>query len=197
MKTTSKAGTAGGIGDVLADLLNAQFRLGAELMETVSRTRLPGRQSCCDIPEPCWMPDALGEVLSHACPGATAIVRLLITNCDRIPRTVKITATGDAAGLVSLQPTTLVLGPKERGLVSATLKVPPDAIGCQEFEALVWIRGCREHYLRWTVAVEKRGGDCCHEVEVEDCPDLIHHWYDHFYCLRPCFHDLPKTVNHG
>jgi hypothetical protein len=24
------------------------------------------------------------------------------------------------------------------------------------------------------------------EVEIEDCPDLIHHWYDHFYCERPC-----------
>jgi hypothetical protein len=23
---------------------------------------------------------------------------------------------------------------------------------------------------------------------VEDCPDLLHHWYDHFYCNRPCTH---------
>jgi hypothetical protein len=24
---------------------------------------------------------------------------------------------------------------------------------------------------------------------VEDCPDLIHHWYDHFYCPRPCIEE--------
>ena len=24
------------------------------------------------------------------------------------------------------------------------------------------------------------------ELTVEDCPDLVHHWYDHFYCPRPC-----------
>jgi hypothetical protein len=29
-------------------------------------------------------------------------------------------------------------------------------------------------------------------VEVEDCPDLIHHWYDHFYCDRPCTDRKPN-----
>jgi hypothetical protein len=26
----------------------------------------------------------------------------------------------------------------------------------------------------------------CNEVEINDCPDMIHHWYDHFYCHRHC-----------
>ncbi len=198
MNKASKAGFVRGIGDTLADLLNAQFRFGAELINSLSQTQLPGSRGCCDIPAPCWMPAALGEVLSHACPGATAVVRLLITNCDRVPQTVTITATGEAAGQVNLQPTRLLLGPKERGQISAILKVPLDVVDCREFNALLWIRGCREHYLQWIVTAGTRGGDCCHEVEVEDCPDFIHHWYDHFYCSRASIHDRQKrTVNNG
>jgi hypothetical protein len=66
--------------------------------------------------------------------------------------------------------------------------VPADAATGQEYEVLLWVRGCQNHYLRWTLKVANRGASCCHEVEVEDCPDLIHHWYDHFYCERPCTH---------
>ena len=31
--------------------------------------------------------------------------------------------------------------------------------------------GCRDHVVRWTVRVASRAGDCCHEIDVEDCPD--------------------------
>jgi len=40
------------------------------------------------------------------------------------------------------------------------------------------------------------------DIEIEDCPDLIHHWYDHFYCPRPCLGGTglstgTGTVSHG
>ncbi len=194
MNTDSKTGSARNFGNTLSDTLNIQFGLFTELLKNLSQIMPINSQSCCDIPPPCWMPVALGEIVSHACPGASTVTRLLITNCDRVSRTMTISAAGEAAGLISLSPTTLTLGPKERGQVSAILKVPPKATGCQEFETLLWIRGCKEQYLRWTVAVGMHGGDNCHEVEVEDCPDLIHHWYDHFYCARPCFHDRTKEL---
>lgn len=188
MTRGSRVGILAGIGDRLSDLLDAQTRVGTQVVGAMNRNGLSTGRGCCDIPEPCWMPESLGEVESRACPGATVTVRLLITNCDRVPRTMTMSAAGEAAGLVNLQPTTLVLGPKERGAASATLKVAPDAAVGEEIEALLWVLGCREHYLRWTVVVGKRGGDCYHEVKFEDCPDLVHHWYDHFYCRRPCLY---------
>jgi hypothetical protein len=189
MKTSSSAVPVKEIGTTLAELLKTQARLGTQLVDIVSQVKLPRSQSCCDIPEPCWMPVELGEIESFACPGATSVVRLVITNCDRVPHNYSVSATGADAGLVNLQPATLSLGPKERGQVLATLKISPDAKDSQDFEVLLWIRGCKEYFLRWTVEVGSRGGDCCHEVEVDDCPDLIHHWYDHFYCARPCYFD--------
>lgn len=185
------------ITNTLTELLKTQVRLGTQLAGMVSQVKLPRGQSCCDIPEPCWMPAPLGEIESFACQGASSVVRLKITNCDRVPHVYSISASGADAGLVSLQPTSLSLGPKERGVFIATLKIPPDAKDCQEFEVLLWVRGCKEHYLRWTTEAGTRGGDCCHEVSVEDCPDLIHHWYDHFYCPRPCKTERKPGTTHG
>jgi hypothetical protein len=74
----------------------------------------------------------------------------------------------------------------EREFISATLKTPPNANLGTSYEAIVWIRACRDYYLRWTVTVADRA-DCCAEViDVVDEPDYVHHWYDHFYCRRPC-----------
>lgn len=189
MKTPTRAIPVREIGTTLSELLKTQAHLCTQLMDIVSHVQLPRSQSCCDIPEPCWMPVSLGEIESFACQGATVVLRLMITNCDRITHNYTISAAGADAGLVNLQPTSLSIGPKERGLVLAKLKIPDDAKEGQDFEVLLWIRGCKEHYLKWTVAVGTTGGECCHEVEVEDCPDLVHHWYDHFYCVRPCYFD--------
>lgn len=175
------------IGDALMNLLDAQMRLGSELVDSLTRSKLPAIPSCCDIPEPCWMPQFAGEVVSHVCPGGSVGLELTVTNCDRIERAVTITARGAAAGQVSIVPTTLALGPKERGTSSLTLKIPSNACEGDEFEALIWVYGCRDHFVRWIGHVGKRAGACHHEIGVDDCPDLIHHWYDHFYCHRPCY----------
>lgn len=82
-------------------------------------------------------------------------------------------------------PDALTLGLWERGTVIASLAIPAKAGVGEEREGLIWVRGDRDHVLRWTVRVTAHAGNCCHQVDVADCPDLVHHWYVHFYCERP------------
>jgi len=151
-----------------------------------SSMKMPGMPSCgCKIPPPCWMPQSADCVVSHVCPGSTASLCIRITNCSAADRTINFDDAGK--NVVTFNPNVLTLSPMETGVVAATLVSSAGA--CEESEqfALVWIRGCKDHYVRWTVkTVKRRVTSCCHEICVEDCPDFIHHWYDHFYCVRPC-----------
>ncbi|MFN0103833.1 MAG: hypothetical protein ACKV2U_17335 [Bryobacteraceae bacterium] len=145
-----------------------------------------GTAKCsCEIPPPCWMPLPLGELTTHVCPGSTATLRIRITNCGNTPRTITVDAK-QTTEKIEITPAALNLGPMERGEVTINRPIPASAGKGHTQEALIWVRGCREHYLRWTVEVTDRGGSCCHEIDVSDCPDLVHHWYDHFYCERGC-----------
>lgn len=168
--------------DRIGELLERGASSGAGLLRTLARSpMLPRLRPCsCDIPPPCWLPRDLGTVRSHVCAGGRAILRLRVENCSPSPREIRV----EAAAPVKLQPTKLSLGPLERGVVVASVDDP-----APEAEHLVWVRGCYDHLVRWDVSVSRRGGrDSCHEVDVEDCPDFVHHWYDHFYCERPCLH---------
>jgi hypothetical protein len=188
---------------ILTDLLNLTVRVGRNMVATMSRSgmsMLGGMVDCCGavtkisrpipcgcaIPPACWAPQPIGELISHVCPGGTATVRLRITNGGIQSRSIGIEVQGKGTAL-TVTPPTLMLAPMERGVAVASMPVPADAASGQEFESLVWVRGCQDHYLRWTGKIASRGADCCHEIEVEDCPDLVHHWYDHFYCARSCF----------
>ena len=167
------------IGDVIAP----GAKLGLGLLESI---KLPSRTcGCgCEIPPPCWAPQPLGDFESEACPGNNALLRVTITNCGMTSRKFKVVPTNAA---VKAEPASLTLGPLEEGVVALTLAVPAGATKGQTQKSLVWIHGCKDHYLRWTVVAAEAGVSCCAgEVELEDCPDLIHHWYDHFYCERPC-----------
>ena len=143
------------------------------------------RRCDCDVPPPCWMPVQLADVVSHVCPGAEARIRFRITNCAMEGRQFTTKSSGAGAGLVSVAPPALFLGPFERGELTATFSWGDDAE--EEREALVWVHGCRTYVMRWIVRASDRGCATVHEVTIEDCPDLVHHWYDHFYCARPCF----------
>jgi hypothetical protein len=193
-------GGAGGLGRSLDELLALQQRLARELLGmgvdgfgrvlhglggATSALGALRPRSCCDIPEPCWMPQDLGEVACRLCPGGKGTVRLVVTNEELRPHTVVPVASGAAAGQVSFEPKSLPLGPKERGTITATF-IAPDGEPGRTLEALVWLRGCRDHFLRWAVTVAKEGGGCCHELRVHDGQDHVLHWYDHFYCPRPC-----------
>lgn len=206
MSTTRTTRSLVEAAQAISDLFDEGMRIGIDLLDSLSRgrtsmmgptmsemlegmtSRLRPAGSCgCTIPPPCWAPQSAGEVRSHVCPGGTASIRIRVTNCGTTHRDFTIDATGQTAGVI-VTPSSLSLGPMERGFAVASAATPADAASGQEREVLLWVRGCREHYLRWTVKVAARGADCCHEVDVDDCPDLIHHWYDHFYCERPCLH---------
>ncbi|GFE48899.1 hypothetical protein So717_06520 [Roseobacter cerasinus] len=182
--------------DSMSDMMVRQMDLTGELVDSLAGTAqrflstLSAGQSsnCCDIPEPCWMPKDLGEVHCQLCAGSTGIVEIRITNTDFRPRNFTLAAAGPDAGRVKLTPNSFALGPKERRTVRAQFDTKlDDGVHCAEFEALIWVVGCNSHYLRWTIEVGKTERACCHHVEVFDQPDYEHHWYDHFYCVRPCY----------
>jgi hypothetical protein len=156
-----------------------------QLFRGAVRALAPSDDCCCEIPPPCWMPQPLCDVASHVCRGGTATLRLRVTNGSMTPRTLLIDATGDATG-VKVTPASVALGPMQRGMVVVSLTLGVEQPLGEERDLLIWVRGCREYFLRWTVTVASRGIDACEEVEIEDGPDLIHHWYDHFYCNRSC-----------
>ncbi len=153
-------------------------------LEHLKRSTWVGSGGGCEVPPPCWVPEHLGTVVSHVCPGAMARIRFRVSNCGTGPTSVSVEATGADAGLVSTKPKGIVVEPYEQGVITATLTATERPIW--DFETLLWVRGCRQHVLRWIVRESPRGCATTHEIDIEDCPDLVHHWYDHFYCERPC-----------
>ena len=163
--------------------------MGTSLVDQVKANPMVQRASgcSCEIPAPCWMPKELPAVTSHVCEGARACLRLRVTNCTPRASRVQLVATGAGAGNVTLSPAELTLGVLERGVLEASLRLDDAARGTER-EILIWVRGCVDHVVRWTIKTSSFGGNSCHELKVDDCPDYVHHWYDHFYCARPCRH---------
>jgi hypothetical protein len=138
----------------------------------------------CHIPPACWLPVDAGDVATSACAAATATMQIKVTNCGIAPREVVFEAQGTPAGL-SIAPAALTLGPLDNGTAVVTFALPAGAQDGQQFDFRIWVRACKLHYVNWTVTAGE--GDCgCTTVSIEDCPDTIHHWYDHFYCKHPC-----------
>jgi hypothetical protein len=171
--------------DVLKVFSKASSDLTSQFGPQIKSLNLPKFGGCCEIPPPCWMPRQLTPVTSHVCPGATASVCFQITNCGIDRRT--ITAQADQNATVT--PTALDLEPFQRGVITVSYTVPAGSNNGDSTEIRVFVLGCKSYFLRWTVQTLSRGCACCHEIDIDDCPDLIHHWYDHFYCQRPC---LPR-----
>jgi hypothetical protein len=191
---------------MFCDLATQSFRFGVAVLEafrlageealerTTARGHLNRLSGCiprhgrCEIPPPCWVPKCLGEVTSAVCPGATATLRIRVSNCGFYARDFRAEVSGTPEELqnITITPAVLTLQPQESGSIVISAKVPPDAPCSNRKQYLVWLRGCYDYFARWTVMAAERGECSCHEICVEDCPDLIHHWYDHFYCDRPC-----------
>lgn len=193
----------GGIENAVKGLVAAQVSLGKELLNVVSgaadcalsavgKIKMPARSSCCDIPDPCWMPVSDGTVTCKLRSGATAQLWLTVTNENYINQAYTATAAGADASLVVLSPHTFNLGPKERGIVSATLTVPSNPK--KHYDILIWVAGCQKHFVRWEIDSSGKNDRCCHDVSVHDRPNYVVHWYDHFYCPRPCFHSSTRPT---
>lgn len=178
--------TLGSAVKALGDLVGEGAKIGMGLLGSIPLPSLKRDCGCnCDIPPPCWMPQSLDEVTTRVCPGSKAVVRVNITNCGMSTRTIEIESTDKA---VVVEPPSLTLGPFEEGVVALSLEVPATASEGEAQKIMVRIRGCKEYVLRWTVEVTCKNESCCTDVNIEDCPDLVHHWYDHFYCQRACPH---------
>lgn len=203
MASTAKARPMGDVPDALMDLMRAQMKLGQQFYEDMTGIKAPDLTQSwnawakvweappvatrtCVVPPPCWMPKTLGDMVSVACGCDTVRVRIEVTNCDRVARAYSIRA--DGLDGVKVSPATVVLNPMRRATFEATFKVPEDVKDGAEFETLIWIDGCHEHVLRWTIIAGRSGLESTHELKLSDCPDFRHHWYDHFYCDRPCSH---------
>src|SRR5215470_12186723 len=117
-----------GIEDSLKGVIHAQLLIGKELLKLASAVvgvaasgakglPLPKLRGCCEIPEPCWMPKSHGEVKCTLAPGESGEICLVITNEDFVAHPYTVVAAGKDAGLVTVAPASLKLGPKERGCV--------------------------------------------------------------------------------
>lgn len=181
------------IGKEMLTLGSGVTRAAKDGMRNVKIPGLPKMKSCCDIPEPCWMPLSLGEAKCDLQPGSKGEICFVVTNGDFNAHQYAMQAAGKDAGLVTFSQSQFQLGPKERICITATLSAPkeegrdPQNCCCNEIEALVWVRGCRDHYLRWIGNIAKKDDCRCREVQVDDNPDYVLHWYDHFYINRSCF----------
>lgn len=207
MAQTTVSNAVQDITTTLTDLLNQTFAASLDVLKAFSQAsadltsqigpqikslnlpalnlpslNLPKLGGCCEIPPPCWMPRRLTPVTSHVCPGATASVCFQIENCGIQSRTITVQADQNA----TVSPASLTLEPFQRGVITVSYTVPAGSNNGDSTEIRVFVLGCKSYFLRWTVQTSTRGCACCHEIDIEDCPDLIHHWYDHFYCQRPC-----------
>jgi hypothetical protein len=194
-----------GVDDALGKLFAAQLALGKEAFKllgtgfrnacsTVRCMELPKGSSCCDKPEPCWMPKQAAEICCELAVDDKGEICILVSNDDFRNHTYDITAAGEHGGLVNLSATHFELGPKERRMVSATFKLPkrddnPDKNSCcqlNDYEVVLWVKGCQQHYISWYINAAAKTKDCCHEVCVSDSGYYDLNWYDHFHVLRPC-----------
>jgi hypothetical protein len=156
----------------------------------------PGRDCACHIPPPCWMPRILREVKSLGIVGDEASLTFTITNESMVSRTIQIFTTTPMTGL-SPTSTTLTLAAMARGEVTVTYTIPTGTTADPGTEILLWIRGCRLHFLRWVVKLGTVSTDTDQEVHVKDGPENLHHWYDHFYCAHPCLEQQPPPRGVG
>jgi hypothetical protein len=171
------------LGNTVAALLDAPTRIAATLAGAAIKRASGG---CCEVPPPCWEPRPAGTCCLDLAPGTQGIIRVHVMNCGWQPQIVVITALGKLAGFLSFVPTTITLHPQESGMMVVVVNVPATLKPGQRVSGPVIIRGCVDHFFRLDLTVSDctTKKDC--DVVINDCQDQVHHWYDHFYCPRPC-----------
>ena len=182
--------------NALSALLNTPLRVADALSESLSRRTSNGG---CEIPSPCWEPRPAGSCTLTLAPGSSGTIYVNVSNCGWTRQTVAITALGKLAGWVTFEPTSMYLGPQETSTFVVTVRVPDGMQAGARMSGPIILRGCVDHFIRLSVIVDKCAGITCCDVNVSDCADYVHHWYDHFYCSRPCRNDagIRGSVNNG
>lgn len=198
------------VDDALGKLIAAQIAFGKAALTLASdagglldKLGIPQTSSCCDIPDPCWMPKSVGEICCSIATDDVGEVCLLVTNEDFVAHEYRVHAAGEHGGMVQINQPNFTLGPKERKMVSARFKMPPEnpdsqniesCCLCNDFEAVLWVTGCHNYYLNWYLNRSDECRECCHEVDVLDTPNYELHWYDHFHIYRPCIGQIKSTT---
>ncbi|HUF69572.1 MAG TPA: hypothetical protein VMM79_13095 [Longimicrobiales bacterium] len=181
------------LGDAIAALLNVPAQMAAALAGGVGQRTSPG----CEIPPPCWEPRPAGKCCLRLTPGGTGTIRIRVDNCEWSRRVLLITAVGKIAGWLKFEPTTLVIDPQSSETFLVTVRVPANMKPGQQISGPVIVRGCNDHYVRIEVTVDECAGSTCCDIHIGDCADHIHHWYDHFYCPRPCRNVVQRDPKDG
>ncbi len=170
------------IGNSLARILDMPTQLAAAFVGSA----LERTSSGCTIPAPCWEPRHAGSCSLTLVPGNTVIIRVHVLNCGWTRQVVAVSALGKLAGWITFTPTTLMLDPQERATLRVAVQAPDWAKAGERLSGPIVIRGCRNHFVRVEVTIGDCTTDSCCDISIDDCADNVHHWYDHFYCPRPC-----------
>jgi len=141
----------------------------------------PVRCGPCEIPDPCWYPKRY-EVCSSDCPGARHALRLVVENRSPVTRHVAFEGSGELP--LAFDPAVLDVAPFESGETRVTVELPMHED--RTYDQAIRSRGCRIHRVRWRIHAGREARCECPSLCLIDGPDPIHHWYDHFYCPRPC-----------
>ncbi len=174
---------SGAQNNVIGALLQTPLRIAEALSKSLSGI---ASASGCEIPPPCWEPRPAGSCALTIAPGSVGTIYVNVSNCGWTPQTLAITALGKLAGWVKFEPTSIYLGPQESATLVVTVRIPDGVQLGARMSGPIILRGCVDHFIRLSVMVDKCAGVTCCDVNVSDCADNIHHWYDHFYCARPC-----------
>lgn len=170
------------LGGAIAGILEAPAQIAAGFAGALIKRS----SSSCDIPSPCWEPRPAGTCCLELTPGSSVTIRIHVANCGWTRQVVSITGLGKLAGWMTFAPTTLILDPIERATILVTVHAPDSVKLGQRFSAPIIVRGCLDHFVRVEITISDCIVQNCCDVVVDDCPDNVHHWYDHFYCPRPC-----------
>lgn len=183
----------------LSRAIGQVIRAEVELGQTLARS-LVGATGCsagdsvlglsrrlgspCEIPSPCWAPQHLGDFTCTISPRESATLELQLENRTLEPRPFK-------AGVAGYENVVVTPGPQvtvpalQRQTVRIAATIPQAKVG-ESLDLTVVVIGCRIYYLHWNLRVCALGLNPHHRIVIKDGPDNVHHWYDHFYTVRPC-----------
>jgi hypothetical protein len=147
---------------------------------------LPSPVACsCGHHRACWMPDERRPLRSRVSGCGTARVTIEVRSCGLAERDVFVAATGADAGLAHGSPSSARVGAFDTAELVAEVDLPE---GQSTAHLLLWVRGCHDTVIPWTVSSsdDDCDGRSSHTVRIDDCPDTHHHWSDHFAQPKPC-----------
>ncbi len=182
---SSSGGTNNGyaLGGALSALLQAPIQVATALAGAVGKQQ---RLGGCEIPPPCWEPRLVATCTLELAPSSTGLIRIHVSNCGWTRQVASVTALGRLAGSLTMQPTALSIDPQDRARFVVTVHPPKGLKPGQSLSGVVLMRGCKDYAIRVEIKISDCPGTTTCDVSIDDCPDHVHHWYEHFYCPRPC-----------